>query len=68
VLLYVIDLTGNYFCLQDEQFVETRMGTGLRACQWGIIHKDIHSHCGYPKKCLTIRHLAREHMRRADVG
>jgi hypothetical protein len=42
----------------DEQFVESRIDKGVPACQWGLVHKDIHSHCGYLEKGLTIRDLA----------
>jgi hypothetical protein len=42
----------------NGQFIETRMNTGSRGCQGGLINKVIHRHCGYLKNVLIIHHLA----------
>jgi hypothetical protein len=57
-MLQVIDFVKVNFCLRNVHFVETRMNTGLPACQDVLIHNVIHNLCGYREKVNKMRDLA----------
>jgi hypothetical protein len=61
VALQVIDYIQEKNCLRIQQIIETRINTGVAACQEGFINNFIHSCCGYLKKSCKNRGLAHRH-------
>jgi hypothetical protein len=53
----VIDLDRLKICLQNGQFNENGVNTGLARSLEGLIHSVIHSSCGYREKVNEIRGL-----------
>jgi hypothetical protein len=58
VRLQVIDFKGFAFCLRNGHPVETRLRTAFGPVKGGIIHKVIHTVCGYLKKFFKYGYLA----------